>query len=117
MELPDISGLPQPAQIVFVCCFAVVGALAYFGVIHGRNTPAGKRTDASEIVALTVDSRSIDKLAGEAAGVSVALTELKVAVVESSKDLVRSNDDLVEQIRDLAVEMRVSREVGRAHKN
>jgi hypothetical protein len=111
MDLPE--GLPLPAQLIFVVCAGVVYALVHFGVINGRKAPPEKRTDASEIVALTVDSRSIEKLAGEAAGLSVAVTEFKLAVTDASREIARSNDELAEQVRELGVQMRVTREVGK----
>ena len=112
MELPE--GLPLPAQVIFVSAAGFGYALGHFGVIQGRKAPPEKRTDAAEIVALTVDSRSIEKLAGEAAGLSVAITELKGAITDAKDDIVRSNEKLADEVKDLAVEMRVTREVHKA---
>lgn len=106
-----IAAIPLPALLVFGASFGVVGALVYFGVIQGRKAPAEKRADAAEIVALTVDSRSIEKLAGEAAGLAVAVTEFKAALVDVAERYERSNERLADGMKDLAVEMRVTREV------
>lgn len=116
MELPEgFTSLPLPALVVFAACFGIVGALVYFGVINGKKAPAAESRGGAEIVALTVDSRSIDKLAGEAAGLAVAITDMKQAMTESAKDVVRSNDELREQVQELAVQMRITREVRQSH--
>lgn len=117
MALPE--GLDGTATLVFLVCGGVVWALVQFGIIGGRKTAAAPKPapGASEIVAITVDSRAIDKLAGEVAGLSVAMTEHAEAskhLAASNRELARKVDGLKEELSDTNVELRVTREVAKA---
>lgn len=76
--------------------------LVHLGVVNGRKS-AAKATGASEIVALTVDSRSIDRLAGEVSGMGVAITELGAIaryLVKATELQAERTDCLTEALRD-----------------
>lgn len=108
MDLPDVSKLPMLAQVVFFACAGLVYAVIHFGVVSGRKTPADKRGGA-EIVALTVDSRAIDKLSGEVAGVGVAIEQFVVV----GRTAVEAATEQGQQVAALGNEVRqLTREIG-----
>lgn len=117
MVLPD--GLNGTATLIFLVCGGIVWALIQFGIIGGKKSAAQPRPSpgANEIVAITVDSRAIEKLTGEVAGLAVAMTEHAAAsksLAASNRELARNVDGLSEELRDTNVELRVTREVAKA---
>lgn len=119
MDLAFITSLPPAAQAVFVLALGAVYGLVHFGILSGRRAASAPKAapGASEIVAITVDSRAIEKLAGEVAGLSVALTESAAAtkqMASAGRELARNVDGLMEELRDTNVELRVTREVAKA---
>jgi len=108
MVLPE--GLNGTATLIFLACGGIVWALIQFGIIGGRKSAANPSAPgASEIVALTVDSRAIDKLAGEVSGLSIALTDLAV----SNRQLGGHVETLTDELRDTNNELRVAREIAK----
>jgi hypothetical protein len=117
MVLPE--GLNGTATLIFLVCGGIVWALIQFGIIGGKRSANNPKASpgANEIVAITVDSRAIDKLAGEVAGLSVAMTGHALASKElaaSNHELARKVDGLTEELQDINVELRVTREVAKA---
>lgn len=117
MVLPE--GLNGTATLIFLVCGGIVWALVQFGIIGGKRAASAPKAPpgASEIVAITVDSRAIEKLAGEVAGLSVAMTEQVAAskhLASSNRELARNVDGLAEELRDTNLELRVTREVAKA---
>lgn len=98
--MPDFTQLPPVYAVIFVIATAVALVVIRSGILEGKNKAPGKAADAGEIVALTIDSRAVDKLAGEVAGLSVVLTEIKGQVQRyiNDKEQERADRDLDEEV-------------------
>lgn len=116
--MPDLSSLPPWAVLIFMAAAGIGFIVIRSGILDGIKKPPGERANTGEIVALTVDSRSIDKLSGEVAGSSVALHELVVAVKDHTRaedELARHTAQLSEELRETTREVReLTREVSKA---
>lgn len=98
--MPDLSGLPPWAIMVFLAAAGLGFIVIRSGILDGIKKPAADRSNTGEIVALTVDSRAIDQLAGELAGLIVVLTEIKAQFQRyiSDKEQERADRDLDEEV-------------------
>lgn len=117
MPFPDLDGLPAWAQIfaylVLAVCLGGGTALARLGFLRGQKPrPATEQSGKAEVAAVAFDSAAVERLAGEAAGLSVAITEsnaiardavkASVAAAEQTERFREDLRDLGNQVRDLA---------------
>lgn len=122
--MPDLTQLPPWAAVLFIVTLAIVVAVIRSGILEGKNRPPSVRSNAAEVVALAIDSRALDKVAGELAGISIAMGESRAvlralvdATGEQAKKTGELNDELGEVrrvVQGLNNQIEISREVSKA---
>ncbi|RFC66430.1 hypothetical protein DYI37_03025 [Fulvimarina endophytica] len=101
----DSAGIADYANGILII---VTGLLAYFGIKRGRSSGGEDEHSSAptvQIAGALVDSRSVEKLSGEVAGQSLAITSQVVALreqTEAIKDQTRAMRDLHQEVRDLS---------------
>lgn len=109
MEPPDLTGQPWWAYAIFIACSGIAYAVLQSGILKGRSKPPSQ--DAGEVVALSIDTRALDRVSGELAGLAIGIAE---STAVGKKLLVMAEDYINEQKRDRAdqdVEEEVRRRV------
>lgn len=100
----------QPlALVVFAVVVALIFGVRYLGLWQGQNVSPAAGATSAQVAAVIVDPTALNKVADEAAGLSVAIHELVVAVKDAALHSKRTADEL-DAIRE---ELRIQREVSR----
>lgn len=123
LELPDLSGLPMWQQVLAVVVVGVtVGAgllITRLGFLTGKNGGGSANDTKATVAAVIVDSSSLDRLTGEAAGLQLELAALNKTfqdIHRASSTTANVLESLMEEMGRLREEIRVMREVANARK-
>lgn len=106
MEAPDFSGQPWWAYGIFLAFMGIAYAVMRWGEKSGRARRINSDNSA-EVVALSIDSRALDRLTGEISGLAVVGTKL-AGLVEAY--ITAKEQDRAEEDFDEAVSRKVAEE-------
>lgn len=108
MQFDEIAKLPPLAIIAFGITLAIGLLVVRFGLFQGMKAAPVASAATAQVAAVIVDPSALNRLTGEAAGVSVALEQVVVVgreLVEANRNVARSLNQLTDGISDLRDEV------------
>lgn len=90
--LPDVTGLPLWAQIVFVAAGALVYFVVHLGIQRGKVSRPGT-SGRAEVAAVIVDSAALDRLTAAAEAMNVTIAETNHLARQHLEDLRVQRDE------------------------
>jgi len=100
MALPDLTGLPPWALVIFVVSLAIIFAVGWFGKQQGSRTGNGSEGSRSvELAMATFDPTALKQVAA-------AVEALNINTVEQNRILREQGRDVTKELAELRGELR-----------
>lgn len=105
----QLANLPAPALITFGAVLAIIFAVRYLGLWHGRQTTPAASSAAAQVAAVIVDPAALNKATAAVEAHTVATLRL----VDANLRQAAAEEHMAEELDRIREELRIQREIRR----